>query len=83
MIDDDTRFLNNELLKESVSLLTKFCFITEFRRTPESFLVIEPSSFGAKGVLEDKEVVTGTMDEEMSLDGMLVLTSLGVELNCG
>lgn len=83
MIDDDTRSLTNELLKESVSLLTKFCFIIEFRRKPESLLVIEPSSFGAMVVREDKEVVIGTMDEEISLDCMLVLTSLGVELNCG
>ena len=82
MIDNDTRSLSNELLKESVLLLTKFSFITEFRRKPESLLVIEPSSFGAKVVREDKEVVIGTMDEEISLDCMLVLTSLGVELNC-
>ena len=83
MIDDDTRSLSNELFKESLSLLIKLCFIIEFRRKPESLLVIEPSSFGAKVVREDKEVVIGTMDEEISLDCMLVLTSLGVELNCG
>lgn len=64
-------------------MLTKFFFIIEFRRKPESLLVIEPSSFGAKVVREDKEVVIGAMDEEISLDCMLVLTSLGVELNCG
>ena len=83
MIDDDTRSLNDELLKESVTLLTKICFVTEFRRKPEFLLVIEPPSFGAKVVREGKEVVIGTMDEEMSLECMLVLTSLGVELNCG
>lgn len=65
----------------SPSLLGYSLFVTWV--LSESLLVIEPSSFGAKVVREDKEVVIGTMDEEISLDCMLVLTSLGVELNCG